>query len=171
MGVGERRSVRTLCSRDRNTRVHLALSAWTEWWDSICSADHTQVCSAVRFVTSMYGRGRIDRYKYIHPHPNSPKSPFDTSHALRLWDIPLPLQQRRSPQTQCAAHGELRPPSQSRLPLATCHAFLFVQDEGVQGCGGSVVMDLRFEGVERWDGGNAGIRFRLGHVGGSRNNG
>jgi hypothetical protein len=154
MGGGERRSIRTLCSRDRNALVHLALSAWNERWNSICSANHTQVCSAVRFGTSMYGCGRIDCYKHIHPHPNSPRSPFNASHTLRLWNVPLPFQQCRSPQTQCAAHGELGPPSQSRLRLATCHAFLFVKDEGVQGCGGSGVMDPRFEGVER------------GHVGG-----
>jgi hypothetical protein len=37
--------------------------------------------------------------------------------------------------------------------------------------GGTGVMDLRFEGVEGRDGSNAGPRFRLGHVGGSRGNG
>jgi hypothetical protein len=36
----------------------------------------------------------------------------------------------------------------------------------MRGCGGTGVMDLRVEGVEGWDGSNAGPRFRLQHFGG-----
>jgi hypothetical protein len=36
----------------------------------------------------------------------------------------------------------------------------------MRGCSGTGVMDLRSEGVEGWDGSNAGPRFRLGHLGG-----